>query len=115
MIVLTGIARISGIIFAVLLGNWIGGLLRYLLTGNQTQTIYFEYKDLDGTSYKNIPVSTKFYPALLLGLITNRRLYMFLFAGLATGMLFDDRLELSLHRWIYKNLIQKNAKSTRQI
>lgn len=40
MIVLTNVAQIISVVFAVLLGNRIGGLIRYLITDKHTQTIY---------------------------------------------------------------------------
>ncbi|MFN2144284.1 MAG: hypothetical protein ACK2T7_02975, partial [Anaerolineales bacterium] len=53
---------------AALLGNWIGGQLRYLVTGDRVQSLSVEHHSPTYGKVRNIPVATKFFPALLIAL-----------------------------------------------
>jgi hypothetical protein len=82
---------------AVLAGNWVGGHLRYILTGDRLQTIQFKFETHKGRQMTNSPVATKFYPGLLISLFGKPRwLYGFL-GGILTGALVPDHLE---HYWL---------------
>ena len=78
---------------AALSGNWIGGTFRAQLTSEDVQTIQFEHTTPGGTRFRNFPVVSKFYPALLFARLGKPGwLYTFL-GGVVTGLLVDDRWE----------------------
>ena len=93
MIVLKVLGNLFSIIFAALVGNWVGGQIRFLLTGDPVQTIRFEFTTQKGREISNFPVTTKFYPALLISLISKPRWLYSLLGGVFTGLLLDDRIE----------------------
>ena len=76
-----------------LLGNWIGGQLRSLLTGRPVQSLHFKHTTDGGTEIKNFPVITKFYPGLLFSLLGRPRELFALLGGTLTGLLVDDHYE----------------------
>jgi hypothetical protein len=85
---------------AALVGNWLGGQIRSTLTGQPVQSIRFEYTTTDGKVVRNIPVVTKFYPALLFAWLGKPRwLYAFL-GGCVTGALVDECHERTLWRFL---------------
>ena len=90
---------------AALLGNWVGAQLRTLITGEQTQSIHFKYKDEKGTTFKSMPISTKLYPAWLVALLGQPRWLFALGAGIVTGFAVPDELEARLLRLILKATI----------
>ena len=93
------------LIIAVLAGNWLGGEIRSNLTGEPVQSLRFRYTTPEGRTISNMPVVTKFYPALLIGLLRKpHRLRAFL-GGVATGALVDDRLERLLWKRFEKVLL----------
>jgi len=83
-------------LFAIL-GNYLGGQLRFVLTGEKVQTVQFVYTSQKGRTFKNSPVASKFYPALLFMWVGKPRwVYAFL-GGLTAGALMPDEFE---HLWL---------------
>lgn len=78
---------------AVLIGNWLGGELRYALTGVRLQTIQFRTTTRKGRELANSPVATKFIPGLCFGLIGKPRWLFALVGGLFAGGLVPDLWE----------------------
>jgi hypothetical protein len=95
------------IVTAVLAGNWLGGAIRSNLTGEQVQSIQFRHTLADGRKISNIPVVTKFYPALFIGLQRKPHSLRAFLAGVATGALVDDRAELWLWERFEKVLLSQ--------
>lgn len=81
------------VIAAVLAGNWLGGAIRSSLTGQPAQSIRFQHTTAEGRTIRNIPVVTKFYPALFAGFLGKPRWFYAFLGGLAAGALVDDRFE----------------------
>lgn len=81
------------LVVAVLAGNWLGGAIRSNLTGEQVQSLQFRHTLADGRKISNIPVVTKFYPALLIGVLHTPHALRAFLAGVATGALVDERVE----------------------
>lgn len=105
MFVIRMFAKPISLIIAVLAGNWLGGAIRSNLTGEPVQSLRFQYTTPEGRTISNIPVVTKFYPALLVGLLQKpHRLRAFL-GGVATAALIDDRLERLLWERFEKVLL----------
>ena len=48
-----------------LAGNWVGGMIRTSLTGEEAHSIRFRHITVQGQTITNTPVVTKFYPAVL--------------------------------------------------
>jgi hypothetical protein len=92
------LVKLISIVTAVLAGNWLGGELRFRLTGEPVQSIQFRHTLADGRTISNIPVVTKFYPALLMGLLRKPHCLRAFLAGVATGALVDDQAE----RWLWE-------------
>ena len=78
---------------AVLIGNWLGGELRYALTGVRLQTIQFRTTTRKGRKLANLPVATKFIPGLCSGLIGKPRWLFAWIGGLLAGGLVPDPWE----------------------
>jgi hypothetical protein len=97
------------IVSAVLAGNWLGGKLRSSLTGERVQSIQFQHTLADGRKISNIPVVTKFYPALFIGLLRKPHPLRAFLAGVATGALVDDRAELWLWERFEKVLLSQKG------
>lgn len=49
---------------ATLAGNRLGSQIRTLLTGQEAQSLHFQYVNEQGKEFSNIPAATKFYPAV---------------------------------------------------
>ena len=96
MLLFRMIVKPISIVAAVLAGNWLGGAIRSNLTGEQVQSLQFRHTLADGRKISNIPVVTKFYPALLIGVLRKPHSLRAFLAGVATGALVDDRAELWL-------------------
>ena len=79
---------------ATLLGNWVGGLLRFLLTGKEVQSIQFKFTTQKGRQMTNSPVASKFYPGLLFAFFGKPRWLFGFLGGVLTGSLVPDYLEL---------------------
>ncbi len=109
MFVIRMLTKAISIVIAVLAGNWLGGELRFRLTGEQVQALQFQHTLADGRKISNIPVVTKFYPALLIGLLRKPHALRAFLAGVATGALVDDRAELLLWERFEKVLLSGNA------
>ena len=105
MFVVRMLAKPISLIIAVLAGNWLGGALRSRLTGEPVQSIRFRYTTPEGRTISNMPVVTKFYPALLIGLLRNPHALRAFLGGVATGALVDDRLERLLWERFEKVLL----------
>ena len=93
MFILRTLVKPISLIVAVLAGNWLGGEIRSGLTGQPEQSIHFQHTTAEGREISNIPVVTKFYPALLIGLLRKPHCLRAFLGGVATGALLDDRLE----------------------
>lgn len=78
---------------AVLAGNWIGGLIRFKLTGETTATIHYMHTTADGLHMDNYPVSTKFFPALLFALLGRPRWLFAFLGGILASLWIDDKYE----------------------
>jgi hypothetical protein len=78
---------------SALLGSWLGGQLRFILTGTRVQTIQFHYTTDEGHKMTNSPVATKFYPALLSGFLGKPRWLFAFLGGILAGGLIPDHLE----------------------
>ena len=96
-VVLRYVFNIFSSSLATLIGNWIGGQLRYYLTGENLQTIRFEYTTNKGRRLTNSPVATKFYPGLLFSLVGKPRWLFALIGGVLAGGLIPDWFE---HYWL---------------
>jgi hypothetical protein len=105
MVIFQAMGNLIGIIIAALIGNWVGGQIRFLLTGEPVQTIRFELTTHKGREISNFPVITKFYPALLISLIGKPRwLYSFI-GGILMGVVLDDRFETCFIERVIEPLI----------
>ncbi len=87
---LTSVIMISA---AALLGNWIGGQMRYLVTGKKVQSLSFVHTTAAHGTVRNIPVATKFFPALLIGLLGEPHTLLAFLGGVWTGGLVPDAWE----------------------
>ena len=105
MFVVRMLAKPISLIVAVLAGNWLGGAIRSSLTGESVQSIQFRHTLADGRKISNIPVVTKFYPALFIGVLRNPHALRAFLGGVATGALVDDRLERLLWERFEKVLL----------
>lgn len=94
------VGQLSLVIIATLVGNFVGSQIRSRLTGIPDQWLIYLYTDEHGATYKNIPVATKFYPALLMVMIGKPRwIYTFL-GGVITGGCIGNDYERLLIEWI---------------
>ena len=93
MVIFRFLLNLLSVIGSAFVGNWIGGQIRYYLTGEQVQTIRFEFTTKKGRKMSNFPVTTKFYPALLISLLGKPRWLYALISGILTGVFVDDCLE----------------------
>mgnify|MGYP001768269115 CR=1 FL=1 len=107
MFIVRMLVKPISIVIAVLAGNWLGSAIRSNLTGEQVQSIRFQHTTADERTISNIPVVTKFYPALLIGLLRKPHSLRAFLAGVATGALVDDRLERLLWERFEKVLLSK--------
>lgn len=85
--------RILSIPLAALAGMLIGGQLRFILTGEETQVIQFKFKTKDGRTMTNTPVATKFYPGMMGALIGKPRWFFAFVGGILAGALVPDQFE----------------------
>ncbi|MFO8036693.1 MAG: hypothetical protein R6U57_08745 [Anaerolineales bacterium] len=85
--------KICSVITAALAGNWLGGQIRTLWTGQEVQSIRFHYTNQEGKNVSNIPVATKFYPAAIGAGIGKPRWFFAFLAGVLAGALIDDTYE----------------------
>lgn len=87
---ITSVMMISA---SALLGNWIGGQLRYLVTGEKVQTVSFVYTTPVRGKIRNFPVATKFYPALFFATLGKPRALLAFLGGVWVGGLVPDEWE----------------------
>jgi len=78
---------------AALFGNWLGGQLRFSLTGERPQTLQFRYTSQKGRTITNTPVATKFFPGIAFGMVGKPRWLFALIGGLLAGGLVPDYWE----------------------
>jgi len=96
MSVLRFLLKACSVVVAVLAGNWVGGMIRASLTGEEVQSILFRYTTAQGQTITNTPVLTKFYPAVVAARLGKPRwLYAFC-GGVLAGGLVGDRYEYRL-------------------
>ena len=95
--ILRWVGNLLAVPVAALAGNWLGGQLRYYLTGVRLQTIQFRYTTRKGRELANAPVATKFYPGVFFGLVGKPRWLFALIGGLLAGGLVPDHWE---HYWL---------------
>lgn len=81
---------------AALAGNWLGGQIRSLLTGQEAQSLRFHFVNEQGKEISNFPVATKFYPAVGAAGIGKPRWLYALLGGVLAGVVIDDRYERCL-------------------
>lgn len=91
--IITRLLKFLSIPGAVLLGNWVGGMLRFILTGEEVQTIQFNFTTAKGQQISNSPVTTKFFPGLLFAFLGKPRWLFAFFGGMLAGGLVPDSLE----------------------
>ena len=109
MLVIRMLIKPISLIIAVLAGNWLGGALRSRLTGEPVQSLRFHYTTSEGKTISNIPVVTKFYPALLIGVLRKPHCLRAFLGGVATGALVDDRVERLLWERFEKVLLSQKG------
>lgn len=78
---------------SALLGNWVGGQLRYLVTGEKVQTVRFVYTTPAYRKIHNFPVATKFFPALSFAFLGKPRALLAFLGGVWVGGLVPDKWE----------------------
>ena len=81
------------VLVAALAGNWIGGLIRFRHTGENTATIHYVHTTAGGIHMDNYPVNTKFFPALLFALLGRLRWLFAFLGGILASLWIDDRYE----------------------
>jgi hypothetical protein len=107
MIIIRVLYGIFSVTAAILAGNWAGSQLRSILTGLPVHSFQSVYKTSRGVTIRNIPVVTKFYPALLFVLIGKPRCLFAFIGGFLTGSLFDDRFENAILEQIDQRIFAK--------
>ena len=88
--ILSNLTAIAG---ATLAGNWVGAQIRYIFSGQRTYALQSEYTASNGMTLRNFPITTKFYPGLLLTVFCKPRWFFGFLGGLLTGIFMDDQLE----------------------
>lgn len=102
--------RIISTSLAVIAGNWFGGLIRYILTGEKVHSIQFKYTTAKGREMTNSPVATKFFPGLFFAFLGKPRWFFAFIGGTLTGSLVPDVLEaLWLERVVEPLIIDRVA------
>ena len=91
---------------AALAGNWVGGQMRYLLTGQRVHSVRSCYTNEQGVTISNVPVATKFWPAVIASWLGKPRWLYAFFGGMLAGGLLDDRYEHLLLEWILAHIPQ---------
>jgi len=105
MVIFRILLNTLSVMACALAGNWLGGTLRWLVTGEPVQSLQFKYENSRGKTIRNIPVVTKFYPALLISLIGRPRWLFAFIGGILIGALVDDRIEGYLWKIIDERMI----------
>lgn len=78
---------------AALAGNWVGGQIRFMLTGETTAAIHYTHTTASGLRLDNYPVNTKFFPALLFALFGRPRWLFAFMGGILASLWIDDKYE----------------------
>jgi hypothetical protein len=78
---------------AAVVGNWIGGKIRFRLTGESIASIHYVYTTANGLHMDNYPVNTKFFPALLFSIIGRPRWLFAFLGGILASLWVDDKYE----------------------
>jgi hypothetical protein len=78
---------------AALVGNWVGGQIRFKLTGESVATIHYVYTTASGMHVDNYPVNTKFIPALLIAYLGRPRWLFAFLGGILASLWIDDQYE----------------------
>lgn len=78
---------------AALAGNWIGGQIRWMITGETTASIHYIHTTANGLRVDNYPVNTKFFPALLFALFGRPRWLFAFMGGILASLWIDDKYE----------------------
>ena len=78
---------------AALAGNWIGGQIRFKLTGESVATIHYVHTTANGMHMDNYPVNTKFIPALLIAFWGRPRWLFAFLGGILASLWIDDQYE----------------------
>jgi len=78
---------------AALAGNWVGGQIRSMLTGETTAAIHYTHTTASGFRLDNYPVNTKFFPALLFALFGRPRWLFTFMGGILASLWIDDKYE----------------------
>ena len=86
---------------AALFGNWLGGQLRYHLTGESVHTIQNKYTTRSGYQVSNTPVATKFYPSLVFAMFGKPHWLYALIGGILAGGFMPDDFERLLHELVF--------------
>ncbi|MCA9969756.1 MAG: hypothetical protein KC425_06055 [Anaerolineales bacterium] len=81
---------------AALAGNWLGSRLRAQVTG-EAEPAFQVRVEVDGMTAVNVPIMTRFYPALLAALLGKPRWLAAFVAGALTGALVSTEVE---RRWL---------------
>ena len=106
--------RILSTPLAVIAGNWFGGLIRYILTGDKVQSIQFKYTTSKGRQMTNSPIATKFYPGLLFSFLGKPRWFYAFIGGTLAGSLVPDALEALWLERVIEPLIVDRVTSKRE-
>jgi len=93
------IGNFFAVALAALAGNWLGGQIRFYLTGELPQTIQFKYTTEKGRTITNSPVATKLYPAMFFAFVGKPRWLFALIGGLLAGGFMPDEFE---NYWVEK-------------
>lgn len=78
---------------AALAGNWLGGQIRYIRSGERTATIHYVHTTANGMRMDNYPVNTKFIPALLFAFLGRPRWLFAFLGGILASLWIDDQYE----------------------
>ena len=78
---------------AALLGNWVGGQIRFMRNGETIAAIHYTHTTASGLRMDNYPVNTKFFPALLFALFGKPRWLFAFMGGILTSLWIDDNYE----------------------
>lgn len=115
MVILRAFSTIISVALAVLAGNWTGSQLRAILTGRPAHAIQSSYQTARGATIRNIPVITKFYPALLFVVIGKPRWLFAFIGGFLTGSLVDNKYEDIILERIDKTIVSKTNLAKAQV
>ena len=107
------ITSVITISVSALLGNWVGGQIRYLVTGEKVQSVSFVHYSPVYGKVRNIPVATKFFPALLIALAGKPHTLLAFLGGVWTGGLVPDEWESAwMERFLESVLFDQSEKNT---